>query len=159
MRFFPLSHLDRFSNLILWKGGGGRWNGCPTTNVKFSWNTGIYALHTRFFAHFYAQSVIISKISALELGRKFIESALLVGWRRGENLGSRKNLKFKLSSRYSILPNILLLELLSRATLLKMRKERGGKAKKRLLFLSSTTEGLPPPLHSPQKNFLTKLGG
>ena len=42
-----------------------------------------YTLHTRFFCTFggdlYAQLVLINKISALELSRKFIKSALLVG--------------------------------------------------------------------------------
>ena len=41
-----------------------------------------YTLHTRFSsfgANLYAQLVLINKISALELSRKFIKSALLVG--------------------------------------------------------------------------------
>ncbi len=47
---------------------------------KLSRNT--YTLHTRFCtfgADLYAQSVLSNKISASELSRKFIESALLVG--------------------------------------------------------------------------------
>ncbi len=41
-----------------------------------------YTLHTRFCtlgANLHAQSVTIDKISALELSRKFIKGALLVG--------------------------------------------------------------------------------
>ena len=57
----------------------------PTTNGgmqkgKLSRNT--YALHTRFRTFgddLRAQSVLIDKISASELSRKFIKSALLVG--------------------------------------------------------------------------------
>ncbi len=47
---------------------------------KLSWS--IYTLHARFGtfgADVYAQSVLIDKISASELTRKFIKSALLVG--------------------------------------------------------------------------------
>ncbi len=46
----------------------------------------MYTLHARsckFGADLNAQSVIISKISALELTRKFLKSALLVGKERG----------------------------------------------------------------------------
>ena len=42
----------------------------------------MYTLHTRlctFGADSYARSVLINKISASELGRKFIKSSLLVG--------------------------------------------------------------------------------
>ena len=42
----------------------------------------MYALHTRsctFGANLHAQSVISDKVSASELSRKFIKSALLVG--------------------------------------------------------------------------------
>ncbi len=57
----------------------------PTTNGgvqkwKLSWN--MYKLHTRFCtlgADLHAQSVLIDKISASQLSRKFIKSALLVG--------------------------------------------------------------------------------
>ncbi len=48
---------------------------------KLSWN--IYTFHTRFCtfgADLYAQSLLISKISAPELSQKFIKSALLVGF-------------------------------------------------------------------------------
>ncbi len=42
----------------------------------------MYTLHTRFCtfgADLYARSVLINKIFASELGRKFVKSALLVG--------------------------------------------------------------------------------
>ncbi len=57
----------------------------PTTNrgmQKWDLSFSTYTLHTRFFtfgADLYAQSVIINKISATELSRKLIKSALLVG--------------------------------------------------------------------------------
>ena len=47
---------------------------------KLSWNT--YALHTHFCmfgADLHAQSALVNKISASELSRKFVKSALLVG--------------------------------------------------------------------------------
>ncbi len=49
---------------------------------KLSWNT--YTLHARFCtsgrADLYVQSVLFNKISAAELSRKLIKSALLVGY-------------------------------------------------------------------------------
>ncbi len=48
---------------------------------KFSWNTGMYILHTcfcTFGADLHAQSMLINKASASELSRKFIKSALLL---------------------------------------------------------------------------------
>ena len=59
---------------------GGRVNGTPW---KLSWNilctTQSIARFCTFGAGLYAQSVLINKISASELCRKFIKSALLVG--------------------------------------------------------------------------------
>ncbi len=50
---------------------------------KLSWNTCTYTMHTTRFctfgANLYAQSVLINKISASKLSRKFIKSVLLVG--------------------------------------------------------------------------------
>ena len=54
----------------------------PTTNGGMQNGSSVYTLHTRFCrfdADLHAQSVIIDKISASELSRKFIKSALLVG--------------------------------------------------------------------------------
>ncbi len=58
----------------------------PTTNSgvqkrKLGWN--MYTLHTRFGtfgSDLHAQSALTNKISASELSRKFIKSAVLVGW-------------------------------------------------------------------------------
>ncbi len=54
----------------------------PTNNAKWKLSRNIYTLHTRlctFGGGLYAQAVLSNKISALELSRKFIKSALLVG--------------------------------------------------------------------------------
>ncbi len=59
---------------------------CPTTNggMQNVSSVGVctYTMHTRFCmfgTKLYAQSVLINKISASELSRKFVMSALLVG--------------------------------------------------------------------------------
>ena len=58
----------------------------PTTNggmQKWKLSRNMYTLHTRFCTfgtNLHAQSVLINKISASELSRKFIKSALLVGY-------------------------------------------------------------------------------
>ncbi len=62
--------------------------------AKWKLSCNIYALHTRFRmfgADLYAQSVIVNKLSASELIRKFIKSALLVGFGRSPDdiLGTR----------------------------------------------------------------------
>ena len=69
--------------LLLFSGGGEERN--PNQQLwyakwKLSWN--VYTLHTSFCtfgADLYAQSVLISKKFSLELSRKFIKSALLIG--------------------------------------------------------------------------------
>ncbi len=52
--------------------------------AKWKLSRNMYTLHARFFRTFgadlHAPSVLISKISASELSRKFIKSALLVGF-------------------------------------------------------------------------------
>ncbi len=69
-----------FTSFFLKENGGmpnhQRWY----ANWKLSWN--MYTLHTRlhtFGANLYAQSVLVHKISALELSRELIKSASLVG--------------------------------------------------------------------------------
>ncbi len=54
-------------------------------HAKWKLSRNVHKLRTRFFfytfgADLYAQSVLIDKASASELRRRFIKSALLVGW-------------------------------------------------------------------------------
>ncbi len=63
----------------------------------------MYTLHTRFCtfgADLHAQSVLINKISASEISRKFINSALLVGDCR-KSVNQAEQTRYLLSPSYS----------------------------------------------------------
>ncbi len=60
------------------------WPNHQRRHAKWKLSSNVYTLHTRFCtlgADSYAQSVLINKISASELSRKFVKAALLVGLR------------------------------------------------------------------------------
>ena len=93
----------------------------------------MYTLHTRFCtfrADLYAQSVLINEISASELSRKFIKSALLAGQSRNR-LSEKSTLSPKVytTSKYR---SLTVSGILSRVGRKEGRKEK--KKKKRVLI-------------------------
>ncbi len=71
----------------------------PNGGMQNGSSVGICTRCIHVFAHFgvnlYAQLVLSSKISALELRKKFIESALLVGYSDADQLSEALRASFK----------------------------------------------------------------
>ncbi len=89
---------------------------CPPNHqrwyAKRKLGRNIHTLHTRFCtlgADLHAQSVLINKISASELSRKFVKSALLVGRAFIPRQGRKQNILFTFGLRrpvpHSVLPS------------------------------------------------------
>ena len=84
----------------------------PTTNTlvcKIGAQSEYVHVAYTFYAHLapdlYAQSVVSNKISASELSRKFIKSALLVGRKKKKRKLRRKNFFFAINSGYFVHPS------------------------------------------------------